>query len=125
VEFGNVEDLQGITRSHSETKWDNIILYISDAPLLSETYEMRLDYLKKTLDNKNMGSRVKLVEPILCKDFNHLQSFMAEVVLQGKEGIMLRKPNSLYESGRSNTLLKWKVRFFKSVLNLLRVSMRL
>lgn len=35
----------------------------------------------------------------------------AQIIVEGGEGVMLRKPRSLYELGRSHSILKYKVRY--------------
>jgi ATP-dependent DNA ligase len=38
-----------------------------------------------------------------------LKEYFEEIVKKGGEGVMLRKPNSMYEEGRSKGLKKYKV----------------
>jgi len=44
----------------------------------------------------------------ICRDVPHLKEELAKVEALGGEGLMLRKPGSKYEAGRSFTLLKVK-----------------
>jgi len=45
----------------------------------------------------------------VCKDSNHLERFLQDIIDNGGEGIILRDPRSPFESGRSNAYLKHKV----------------
>ena len=39
-----------------------------------------------------------------------MEKYLNKIVSDRGEGIMLRNPMSVYESGRSSSLLKWKVK---------------
>lgn len=54
-------------------------------------------------------SRLLPVPQVLCTGLDHLVSELDRVRAEGGEGLMLRKPGSQYEHGRSRTLLKVKV----------------
>eukprot|EP00026_Physarum_polycephalum_P002833 Phypoly_transcript_02842.p1 GENE.Phypoly_transcript_02842~~Phypoly_transcript_02842.p1 ORF type:complete len:838 (+),score=97.84 Phypoly_transcript_02842:84-2597(+) len=43
-----------------------------------------------------------------CKNKHHLSALRTHVINDGGEGVILRKPQSVYESGRSDSLLKLK-----------------
>lgn len=49
-----------------------------------------------------------------CKGSGHLKNVSKKVIKSGGEGIILRKFGSLYERGRSASLLKLKVFFLSS-----------
>jgi DNA ligase-1 len=49
-----------------------------------------------------------VVQNVRCRDLDHLMATLREFEAQGLEGIMLRKPRSIYEGKRSSTLLKVK-----------------
>ncbi|KAM0746957.1 DNA ligase/mRNA capping enzyme [Meredithblackwellia eburnea MCA 4105] len=57
------------------------------------------------------GPVVDLVVQEPCKGYDHLIELLQEVEKGGGEGLMLRKPGSLYEAKRSSTLLKVKTFF--------------
>jgi DNA ligase-1 len=89
-------------------EWDNILFYIFDIPHLRDTFENRVDILEKTI--KNINSRQILsVKHIKIQSYNHLIQFHDNVISNNGEGIILRKPYSLYEPKRSNTFLKVKM----------------
>ena len=51
---------------------------------------------------------MKVVEQKKIKNKEHMYDIHNELVSQGAEGTIIRKPNSYYENKRSNTLLKLK-----------------
>jgi DNA ligase-1 len=61
-----------------------------------------------TVPIQRIDPSVRLVTQTPCKGLEHLWSYYSEIEKLGGEGIMLRKPGSLYEGKRSDTLLKIK-----------------
>jgi DNA ligase-1 len=49
-----------------------------------------------------------VVEDVVCEGLDHMLATLREFEAQGLEGVMLRQAGSLYEGGRSRTLLKVK-----------------
>jgi len=45
---------------------------------------------------------------LACVDRKHVDEYMIEITKVGGEGAMLRKPCSVYENGRSHSLIKYK-----------------
>jgi len=45
---------------------------------------------------------------VMQKSLSHIEEYVSEILRRGGEGIMLRKPESLYENGRSHYILKYK-----------------
>jgi DNA ligase-1 len=91
------------------------------------------------LQGQSLPSFVKNVETIKCqgKKFSkkivtrypkiqfslpegnlHLKEFFTSIVAKGGEGVMLREPQSMYKSGRSESLKKYKP-FFDSEVQVL------
>src|SRR4029079_11646245 len=68
--------------------------------------EQRMQFLRSTL-SKNNGF-VRVISQERCTGMTQLLSERARVVRLGGEGLMLRQPQSLYEAGRSPSLLKVK-----------------
>ena len=55
-------------------------------------------------------TKYKIVAPrVFCTSHLHLLSFLKEILKNEGEGVVLRKPKSFYEPGRSANLLKLKV----------------
>ena len=53
-----------------------------------------------------VGITLKIVNQIKVKNDKHIQSELKKIIKLGGEGLMLRKPESIYEGKRSKTLLK-------------------
>jgi hypothetical protein len=72
------------------------------------TYEERVKFLKSKINAAKQTTYAAVVGISKCKSRAHLKEVLKEVLKKGGEGVMLRKPGSLYEHKRSNTLLKVK-----------------
>ena len=104
---GNFDVASGIVRTQGGTydDWKNTVNYhVFDAPQISGDFETRYAFLK-TLSDKN---HITVCEQTQISDTNELQQRLDEIVHLSGEGLMLRKPHSMYESKRSSTLLKVK-----------------
>jgi ATP-dependent DNA ligase len=87
-----------------------------------------MEYLQKM--KEKFPSHVTVVEMIQCKgteitcDYvyfkgkQHLEQFFNEILNKKGEGVMLRAAKSLYTSGRSDSLRKYK-KFFDTEVNVL------
>ena len=49
-----------------------------------------------------------MVEFVKCENKEHLNTFNTSIIAKGGEGVMLREPGSLYKSGRSTSLRRYK-----------------
>lgn len=82
---------------------------VFDAPsLTTKSFEERVQTLKDHFASNSDCITIELVEHVRVKDAGHVESELKHVESLGGEGLMLRKPGSLYEAKRSNTLLKVK-----------------
>ena len=89
-----------------DERWKAVRFMIFDAPDVKGNFEERMKFLAMTIPS---GSRfVKVVPQERCKNSEHLIAERNRIVSLGGEGLMLRKPGSAYEAGRSPTLLKVK-----------------
>ena len=78
-----------------------------DAPAVKDPFEQRMEFLADCV--KGIGSKfVSMLKQHRCRNIDHLRDSLERIELLGGEGLMLRQPGSLYEVGRSNTLLKVK-----------------
>ena len=104
---GQFNKTSGIVRTKKGTyeQWRALDFCVFDAPMLKEPFEQRMVHLSKLITT---NQHLKL-----CKqskvDAASLQGLLSEVVSEGGEGLMLRKPGSMYEFKRSSTLLKMKL----------------
>ena len=107
-------------KSINSQYWNETKFLIIDNPLLNEIYESRISSISNLIsnfynnnNNNNNNNEMKrycdVIEIIECKGYEHLHKYLSIIISNGGEGIMLRKNKSMYESGRSSTLLKVKV----------------
>lgn len=61
-----------------------------------------------TLMSLNLPSFVHIVKQTKCESCEHLLDYEVEMASQGAEGVMIRKPGSLYQHKRSDDLQKLK-----------------
>jgi DNA ligase 1 len=96
----------GIVKRHNEdAEWKLIKFHVFDAPTLPGGFEERIAALPELLKNAPYAEPVK---HFVIESKEHLEKCVDEMVEKGGEGIMIRKPGSLYERKRSRTLLKCK-----------------
>jgi len=100
------ETVSIVKRKDQSGDWSKIKFMVFDAPTLNKPFEQRLQDLQNLISNANYA---QYVEHTKCTGRDHLQQELQKVTLLGDEGLMLRKPNSMYEVGRSSTLLKVKI----------------
>jgi DNA ligase 1 len=96
----------GVVRRQDKSEhWREVSYLLFDAPALEQPFEERVARVEKIA--KGM-KHVRALEHSACDGIDHLRARLAEVEAVGGEGLMLRKPGSRYEIGRSSTLLKVK-----------------
>ena len=96
-----------IRRQDEPETWRSIRFVVFDAPAVAEPFEERLKFLRATLMEKSSEFASALPQ-LLCRDREQLLTELNRILAEGGEGLMLRQPGSLYETCRSNTLLKVK-----------------
>lgn len=74
-------------------------------------FEDRVAFLKSLFGPGGSHTHpvIQLVEQTLAKDREHVLQELKAVETKGGEGLMLRKPQSVYKGRMSGTLLKIKV----------------
>jgi DNA ligase 1 len=95
-----------VRRQDASDHWRQVRFVAFDAPHRPEPFEARQALLREWLAGKTEFASV--LDQDVCEDVGHLRSELERVVGLGGEGLMLREPGSLYEVGRSTTLLKVK-----------------
>ena len=105
---GDFENIQSIVLSQQESKdWENITYNIFEVPNANGDFQNRLNFLENYL-KKNPNRYIKIIPQIVCKDKNHLNKFLKELLENGAEGVIIKNPNLSYEAGRTNNSLKVK-----------------
>jgi len=97
----------------SEAVWRALTFVLFDAPSAPGGFEERLGCLESLgfgplEEGEPAGGTVRLVRQRRCEGRAQLQALLTETEAAGGEGLMLRKPGSPYEVGRSQTCLKVK-----------------
>lgn len=96
-----------VRRQDRSDHWQEIRYLVFDAPAVEEPFEKRMKYVEqcvREIDSKYVGAHTHE----RCKGAAHLKEELARVESLGGEGLMLRQPESRYETCRSTTLLKVK-----------------
>jgi DNA ligase-1 len=107
IGHGEFEETVSIVRSETpDDRWNRVRYMVFDAPRAKGTFEQRMQFLRATISEQKRFTRVVAQER--CQGAAQLLAERDRVVRQGGEGLMLRQPESAYESGRSPTLLKVK-----------------
>ena len=96
-----------VRRQDKSDLWRAVSYVIFDAPAAAGAFEARLDFLHETLAARPPKFARSHVHE-RCANLDSLRAELARVEALGGEGLMLRQPGSVYEVGRSTTLLKVK-----------------
>jgi DNA ligase-1 len=87
--------------------WKKVKFLVFDAPHLKLPFEDRVAWIKAWVEDCGQ-SHVVAVDHQPCSSTEHLKTELARVEALGGEGLMMRRPGSPYEAGRSTSLLKVK-----------------
>lgn len=89
--------------------WKFVTYLAFDAPSMKAPYEQRVDAVKVLVGTDGDPQYAAPVGVVECTGQAHLSSELKTIESKGGEGLMLRQPGSLYDTGRrSATLLKVK-----------------
>ena len=105
---GDFENIQSIVLSQQESEyWENITYNIFEVPNAKGNFKARVDFLEDYL-KQTPNKYIKIIPQIVCKDENHLNKFLQELLKNGAEGVIIKNPNLAYEIGRTKNSLKVK-----------------
>ena len=96
-----------VRRQDAGNDWQEVSYLVFDAPALRLKFEERMQYLRKFME-EHKPDKARLLEQVICRDTAHMKEELARVEALGGEGVMMRRPGSQYEVGRSHSLLKVK-----------------
>jgi DNA ligase-1 len=96
-----------VRRQDRPESWNQVRFKVFDAPETGGRFEERMRVLER-LARSYQPPYARVHEHVECISADHLQRELARVEALGGEGLMFRQPRSLYEAGRSATLLKVK-----------------
>lgn len=102
------ENIQSIVLTQKNTDgWSQLSYNLFEAPHAKGDFVMRLKKVQEWFLN-NPNPNVKIIPQKICKNTQELETYLQEIIKNKGEGVMLKNPNSLYEEGLSNSLLKVK-----------------
>jgi DNA ligase 1 len=88
-------------------EWEELTYVVFDAPNAKGGFEDRIAHAQKVIARAE-APHARWHEHVRCEGITHLREELARVEALGGEGLMLRRPGSKYEVGRSQSLLKVK-----------------
>ena len=96
-----------VSRDIADAGWQDISFNIFEVPNAPGGLQQRLHKFQQYLD-KNDVQHVRIILQIICRNKIHLANQLKMIEAKGGEGLVLRNPDSLYETGRSPNALKVK-----------------
>ena len=96
-----------VRRQDRSEAWREVRYVVFDLPAAREPFEARYDELVRQIAALGL-SHVEAHLHTRCAGVPELRAELQRVEALGGEGLMMRRPASLYEVGRSHTLLKVK-----------------
>ncbi|HSO34089.1 MAG TPA: DNA ligase, partial [Labilithrix sp.] len=96
-----------VRRQDRSDAWREISYLIFDAPSQPGAFEDRLAAIETLLATRAVA-HLRAHPHEVCRGLDHVREELARVEGLGGEGLMMRRPGSRYESGRSSSLLKVK-----------------
>ncbi len=96
-----------VRRQDRSEAWREVRYLVFDVPSMRAPFEQRYAELARLV--AEIGApHVEAHLHTACASLDDLRAELARVEALGGEGLMMRRPGSLYEAGRSHTLLKVK-----------------
>jgi DNA ligase-1 len=96
-----------VRRQDKNDLWKEITFVVFDAPGVDGEFETRLRFFAEYF-RKHKLPHARAHDHQICRGMDSLRKELARIEALGGEGLMMRKPKSTYEVGRSATLLKVK-----------------
>jgi len=109
IKRGAFDVVSGIVRKQTpvDAEWRQVSYLIFELPHGKGDFSMRYQTLKRTIGSAKLN-HLKLVQQFKVSNKAQLKQKMVAVVKAGGEGLMLHRANALYQTGRSDVLLKLK-----------------
>src|SRR5262249_55634216 len=96
-----------VRRQDKSDAWREITFVVFDAPAMAAPFEERIEHVRSLLAERQLP-HARHHPHERCTGHEHLRAELARIEALGGEGLMMRRPQSRYEVGRSSTLLKVK-----------------
>lgn len=106
---GSFERVSGIVRKEIpvDAEWRHVRYMIFELPGAPGSFRQRVDQIGQLVHQTNVPW-LQRIDQSTVSDLNELQQWLATVLDAGGEGLMLHRADAVYETGRSDTLLKLK-----------------
>ena len=106
---GSFERVSGIVRKETpiDAEWHHVRYMIFELPGAPGSFRQRVDQISQLVHQANVPW-LQRIDQATVSDLNELQQWLAKVLAAGGEGLMLHRADAVYETGRSDTLLKLK-----------------
>ena len=103
------DEVSGIVRREVpiDAEWRKVRYMLFELPGASGTFEQRVEQMQAIITKANVPW-LQVIEQRPAVNRENLKKWLAQVVRQGGEGLMLHRADAPYETGRSDTLLKLK-----------------
>ncbi len=88
-------------------EWGEVTYNIFEAPFANLPFQARIEKVRQWLQ-AHPSTFIKVIPQQVCTDKAELKRFLETIEKGGGEGVVLRNPDALYESGRSDSFLKVK-----------------
>lgn len=110
--------MSGMARRHEndDELWENITYMVFDTPDITMPFEDRVRKVYAALKRTKNLVNIKAVEYIRIKKGTSVEDELAKIEDYGGEGLVLRKPDSLYVFKRSQDMLKVKSWSYKEAM---------
>lgn len=109
IGHGSFERVSGIVRKEIpiDAEWRQVRYMVFELPGAPGSFRQRVDQIGRLVHQVNVPW-VQQVEQFTVGSHGELQQRLAAVLKAGGEGLMLHRADAVYETGRSDTLLKLK-----------------
>jgi DNA ligase len=109
IERGSFEKVSATVRTKhvNPEDWQEIKYMVFDLPRSHEVFSDRVKQLEKLVNSLN-SNNLKLIEQKRISGKLQVKAYLAEVIANQGEGVMLQHRNNLYTPGRSNGVFKLK-----------------
>lgn len=109
IERRRFDEVSGIVRRDVpiDAEWRQVRYMLFELPGASGTFAQRVEQMQAIVAQAN-APWLRVIEQRPAVNRENLKKWLASVVKQGGEGLMLHRANALYETGRSDALLKLK-----------------
>ncbi|BAS67182.1 DNA ligase [Bathymodiolus septemdierum thioautotrophic gill symbiont] len=108
---GNFEEISSIVRrKNPDERWHKISHQIFEVPNQDGGLLNRLKVLRNYLKNQ-ANTPIKIIKQYPITHQNQVKKFLRDIVHKGGEGVVVRNPNTAYQTGRLSSALKVKQYF--------------